>query len=212
MLPLFVDRSPPVRAQAAEWAADHPTPTVVAALLGRLADPATLCRFAVQDSLLRLGTAATAPLAHYLATGRGAEAAPALEVATAIPHADFLMSALTLCHDAHPPTRARAVELAAAIGGAEATAAVVEGLEDSDAGVRAAAARALGRLGHWQGAAGVARLLRDRDWEVRRAAGTALRALGGPGLILLGRARDGDDPDASAMARQVLDVAAVEAG
>jgi hypothetical protein len=211
MLPLFVDPAPAVRAQAAEWAADHPTPTVVAALLGRLADPATLCRFAVQDSLLRLGPAATAPMARYLATGRGAEAAPALEVAAAIPHADFMASALALCHDPHPATRARALGLAAAIGGAEATAAVLERLGDDDPGVRAAAARAVGRLGHWQGAGAVARLLRDGEWEVRQAAGVALRVLGGPGMILLGRYRDGDDPDAADMARQVLDVAAVEA-
>lgn len=212
MLPLFSDRAPSVRAQAAEWAADHPSPEVVGALLELLGDPAVLCRFTVQDSLLRLGMAASRPLADFLAVRTGPAAASALEVAAAIAQPLFLESALALCRDAHPPTRARAVFLLGAVGGLEGAQTATALLDDPDPEVRAAAAQALGRLGHWPSAPAVARLLRDPAWEARRAAGLALRELGSPGLLLLRRFRGDADRFAADMAQQVLDLSAVAEG
>jgi hypothetical protein len=212
MLPLFGDRHPAVRAQAADWAAHHPSPRVVRALLECMADRGTASGFAVQDSLLRLGMAATGPMAEFLAERSGPAAASALELAAALPHAGLQRPALALCNDPHPPTRARALRLLAAVGGSETSAAARALLEDPDAEVRAAAATALGRTGDWASAPAVARCLRDPSWEVRRAAGLALRALGGPGLLLLRRYRDDPDPFAADMARQTLDVSALAEG
>ena len=207
MLPLFADRNAAVRSQAAEWAAHHPSPRVVRALLDSLARPGS--GFAVRDSLLRLGPHATAPLATFLAERRGPEAAAALELATALPHPGLQPCALALCTDPHPPTRARALRLLAAVGGGEGVASARAALDDPDAGVRAAAASALGRSGEWSAAPVVARSLRDPSWEVRLAAAQALRAMGGPGHLLLRRYRDDEDRFAADMARQTLDVAAL---
>lgn len=206
MLPLLADADPAVRAQAAEWAAEHPTGPVIRTLLEMLADPNTLCRFTVQDSLLRLGGAATEPLAEFLSTHHGPVAAAALEVAGAVPDPRLLPSAMALCGDPHPATRARAVALLGSLGGPEAADAVTALLADPAAEVRAAAAQAAAALGHWPAAAAVARLLRDPAWEVRRAAGLALSAMGSPGRLLLGRYRDDADRFAADMARQVLDL------
>lgn len=206
MLPLLGDADPAVRAQAAEWASEHPTPRVIRTLLEMLADPNVLCRFTVQDSLLRLGGATTEPLAEFLGSHRGAVAAAALEVAGAIPDPRLLPAALALSGDPHPPARARAATLLGSLGGPEAAGAVAALLADPAAEVRAAAAGATAALGNWQGAAAVARLLRDPVWEVRRAAGLALRAMGDPGRLLLGRFRDDADRFAADMARQVLDL------
>lgn len=212
MLPLFGDRHPAVRAQAADWAAHHPSPRVVRALLECMADRGTASGFAVQDSLLRLGMTATGPMAEFLAQRSGPAAASALELAAALPHAGLQGPALALCSDPHPPTRARALRLLAAVGGSETSAIARTLLEDPDAEVRAAAATALGRTGDWASAPAVARCLRDPSWEVRAAAGLALRALGGPGLLLLRRYRDDPDPFAADMARQTLDVSALAEG
>jgi hypothetical protein len=208
MLPLFTDRSAAVRAQAAEWAAHHPSPRAMRALLDSLARPGS--GFAVRDSLLRLGPYATAPLAGFLAERRGPDAVAALELATALPNPGLLAPALALCDDTHAPTRARALRLLAAVGGGEGVARARAALDDPDAGVRAAAAAALGRSGEWAAAPAIAQRLRDPSWEVRRAAAVALRALGGPGHLLLRRFRDDADPFAADMARQTLDVAGLE--
>ncbi|HEX8361937.1 MAG TPA: HEAT repeat domain-containing protein [Longimicrobium sp.] len=212
MLPLFADRHPAVRAQAADWAAHHPSPRVVRALLECVADTKTAFGFAVQDSLLRLGMMAIGPMAEFLAERSGPAAASALELAAALPHAGLQGPALELCRDPHPPTRARALRLLAAVGGSETSAAARALLSDPEPEVRAAAAAALGRTGDWASAPEVARRLRDPSWEVRRAAGLALRALGGPGLLLLRRYRDDPDPFAADMARQTLDVSALDEG
>ena len=49
---LFLDRAALVRAQAAEWAVEHPTPAVINALLLLLGDAESLCRLAAQDALV----------------------------------------------------------------------------------------------------------------------------------------------------------------
>lgn len=192
------------RAQAAEWAGDHATPGVAYALLELLTDPATLCRFNVQDSLLRLGRVSVEPLGHYLDTHSGEANFPALRVAVEMAQPAFAAPAEALCRDAHPRVRARAAELLGAIGGRSGTAVLVSLLADPAAEVRQAAAHALGRMGHWPAAGETAKLLRDPEWEVRRAAAIALRAMGDPGMLLLRRFRDDADRFAADMARQVL--------
>jgi hypothetical protein len=204
--PLLDDVRPEVRAQAAQWAGDHPEPEVIDRLIAMLADPETICRFTVQDSLLRVGRAGAEPLLRFLSNANGSAAAEALEVAAGIADARFLAPALDLCGASDARTRALAATLAGSVGGAQASAALVELLADCDPEVRAAAAKALGNLGHWPAAGTLAICLRDPSWQVRRAAAVALRALGGAGMMMLRRARSDGDRFARDMARQVLEL------
>jgi hypothetical protein len=195
-----------VRAEAVEWAGEHPTPEIVERLVGLL--PATDCygRFVVRDTLLRLRAATIGPLVRYLETHDGAAAEPALDVAAGIAHPAFSAVALRLCHDPDAPVRARAAALAGAIGSEEAMGVLQRMVHDDDAGVRAAAAAALGRLGHWPSAAVIAPLLRDRAWIVRSQGALALRGLGSPGHLYLRRGLTDEDPFAADISRQVLDL------
>jgi HEAT repeats len=205
---MFGDRRYEVRAQAAEWAADHPHQRVVENLVDMLGDEATLCRFIVQDSLLRLGSAAVEPLTSRLLTGQRShhEVTAALRVAGGLSDPRLLAPALHLCADERAEVRALAVSVVGGLGGHDAIQVLLECLSDTSAEVRAAAARSLGRLEHWPVAAPLARLLRDEAWEVRREAGLALRALGTPGLLLLRRSLNDRDRFAADMAKQVLDL------
>ena len=137
--PLLRDPDPAVRAQAAEWAADHPLPQVTEALLALLGDPTSLCRAAVQDSLLRMGARAAEPLARYLASASGIGCEGALEVAAGSPDTRFLRPALTLAGDPSPRLRSRAAALLGALGGPEAVAALTVQLADPAPEGRAAA-------------------------------------------------------------------------
>jgi HEAT repeat protein len=204
--PLLDDPSPSVRAEAVEWVADHPDPPLVDRLLRLLAEPRGEMRFAIRDSLLRLGARAIEPLEAYLEAHGGAAVVAGMDVAAGLPHPRFASAALRLRGDALPHVRAQAAGLLGAIGGDDAVAALQSLLRDGDAEVRAAAAGGLGRLGHWPAAPALAALLRDPAWDVRRAAAVALRALGSPGLLLLRRALGDDDAFAADMARQVLDL------
>lgn len=213
MTDLLSDPHPIIRAQAAEWGADHPSAEVLSRLLELLSDPAALSRFTVQDSLLRLGPAAAEPLLEYLSTHGGREVLPALEVAAARPDPTFAGPAIALCRDSYPPVRAVAARLLGAVGGGDAVEALIGLMSDEDAAVRASACRAIGRLGHWPAAPRLAEMLRDSAWEVRRAAGLSLRHLGSPGTLLLRRARSDADPFAADMAELVLSIpAAAERG
>jgi HEAT repeat protein len=203
---LFADPNPAVRAEAAEWAGQHPTPEVVRRLVGVLATPGTVGSWVVRDSLLRIGPDAVAPLARYLETHGGTLAVPALEVAAGLADARFTGAVLRLCGDALPAVRARAATLAGAIGGAELVGTLEGLLGDPDASVRAAAAAAVGRLGHWPAALRLAGMLRDPAWLVRSQSALAMRRLGSPGVLLLRRALDDEDPFAADIARQVLDM------
>ncbi len=205
--PLFQDRHPLVRAQAVEWAVDHPTPIVIELLLALLNEPSGFGRFTVQDSLLRMGGVVAEPLACYLSTHYGKEAEAALEVALGLGEPKFLASALTLCRDETPRVRALAATLLGAIGGRDAVRVLMDLLGDSVPEVRSASAGSLGRLGHWPAASRLANLLRDQAWEVRREAALALLALGAPGILLLHRFLSDRDPFAADMARHVLDIA-----
>lgn len=205
-LPLLKDPNVAVRAQAADWAGDYPSADVAEALVNLIDDTETLSRFAVEDSLLRLGAVSVAPLTGYLATRRGHHVLSALDIAVALSEPAFVAYAIPLCRDDVPEVRARAAELIGATGGREGTDVLVDLLQDPAEQVRVAAVRALGRIRHWPAAFGVAQRLRDPSWEVRHAAGLALRSLGSPGQLMLRRFSKDADRFAADMARQVLDL------
>ncbi|HEY8581726.1 MAG TPA: HEAT repeat domain-containing protein, partial [Capillimicrobium sp.] len=207
---LFDDRHPLVRAQAAEWASDHPRPDIVARLVAMLDDEHTLCRFTVRDSLLRIGRDAVGPLAEALDGHHGAAACEALRLAAWMPDARFLDAALRLSGDGDATVRAPAAAVLGGIGGEAAQARLVALLADPDEQVRANAAAGLGRLEAWTAAAPLSDRLRDPSWGVRSAAAGALRRLGGPGEMLLERALRDRDPFAADMARHVLSLREVE--
>jgi HEAT repeat protein len=206
MVDLLRDRHPAVRAQAAEWAARHAAPEVVARLLEMIDDPDAFSRFAVQDALLRLGNDAVEPLARFLEQRDGPAIEPAIRVASALPHPRFLSAAIRHAGSEAAGVRVRAMNLLGSIGGSEVARLLVDRLDDEDAGVRASAVRALGRIGHWPRAPEMAARLRDTSWDVRRAAGLALRDLGSPGILVLRRMTADANSFAADMATQVLDL------
>ena len=201
---LFADRVALVRAQAAVWAVEHPTPAVLQPLLTLLGDEDSLCRLMAQEALLHLGPVVVEPLLQVLSLPTGPQVETALVVAVDLADARFVSPALTLCRSATPGVRALAATLLATLGGREGVEMLTALLDDDVPEVRAAAAQALGKLRHWPAAAALAALLRDRAWEVRRAAGFALRALGAPGLLFLRRSLQDTDRYAADMARHVL--------
>ena len=209
---LLTDPNPAVRAQAAEWAAAHPTPSIISITLTMLADPATQARFAVQDALLRMGATVADPLASFLETHSGLPAESGLRVAESLAEPRFLPAALRHSASEEVGVRTAAANLLGAIGGAAAAERLTELLKDADSLVRAAAAHGLGRMQHWPAASQLAECLRDSTWRVRRDAGLALRALGAPGALFLRRALKGNDPFAADMSQQVLDLPAAAAG
>ena len=209
---LLADPNPAVRAQAAEWAATQPSPTVISIMLTMLADPATQARFAVQDALLRMGVTIADPLASFLETHSGLPAEAGLRVAEALAETRFLPAALRHSASEDVGVRGAAANLLGAIGGADSAARLTELLTDPDSLVRAGAAHGLGRMQHWPAASQLAGCLRDPAWRVRRDAGLALRALGAPGALFLRRAVKGDDPFAADMSQQVLDLPAAATG
>ena len=185
---LLRDPHPLVRAQAAEWAVEHPRPGIINSLLILLDDGHALCRVKAQDSLLRMGSVVKEPLHRYLSSHPNSGVEAALRVAVGLADQRFLPVAIHLCRDASPGVRILATELMGAVGGKEAVDTLIRLLNDADPEVRAAAARALGKLGHWPAATTLAALLQDRRFEVRWEAGLALRALGAPGILWLRRA------------------------
>jgi len=201
---LLDDPRPEVRAQAAQWAVEHPQPALVARLLAMLSQAEPLCHFTVKDSLARMGSACADPLLVYIVAAGGAPVPAALEVAVGVADARFLAPALDLCLSSDPRTRELAAKLVAVVGGTEATDRLIELLTDPHPDVRAAAAKALGRLAHWPATAALATCLRDPSWDVRRAAAIALKAMGAVGILLLRRALADPDRFARDMARQIL--------
>lgn len=186
--PLLLDPHPAVRAAAAEWAGDHPSPRVIQRVIALLDDPAAEARFAARDTLVRMGASAVDPLRLRLRWDSNRAARETLLVARGIGDHRFVTAGLTYVTAPDPGTRAIAADLLGAIGGAEAASALTSALRDRDPGPRASAARALGRLQHWRSASAVAPLLGDQAWEVRREAALALMAFDAAGLLLLRRA------------------------
>jgi hypothetical protein len=203
---LLTDSHPVVRAQAAEWASDHPTPLLIEHLLDLLHDKATLCDYSAKDALLRMGSSVIEPLACYLST-HSDEACleSALTVALGLASPQFLPPALALCRHQSPRVRLRAVSILGALGGIDGVSALMERLNDPAAEVRTEAARALGALGYWPAASRLAAALRDPAWTVRRESALSLRELGAPGLLFLRQTLSETDQFAADIARQVLD-------
>jgi len=205
---LLADRTPAVRAQAVEWAVHAIDDALIDALLQVLGDRDGRCRFAAQDTLVRVGHAAIEPLIRYLDTADHDGVLGALEVALTMADARLLAPARRLAASPAADVRARAVALLGALGSEDGLTIVVAALEDPEPAVRLSALRALAGLVHWPAAPAVARRLQDGAWDVRRQAALTLRAFGPPGLLFLRRLRDADDPVASAVARYALDLAA----
>jgi len=203
---LLADPHPAVRAQTAEWAAAHPSPTVISAMLGMLADPATQARFAVQDALLRMGSIIAEPLAAFLETQSGPPAENGLRVAESLAETRFLPAALRLSASEEVGVRIAATNLLGSIGDSASAGRLTDLLKDSDSHVRAAAAHGLGRMQYWQAASQLAETLRDSTWRVRRDSALALRSIGAPGVLFLRRALKGNDAFAADMAQQILDL------
>ena len=204
--PLLDDRRPLVRAQAVEWAADHPDPALVSRIVSLLGSPEIVAPFTVRDALRRIGRPAVGPLVERLGRATGTAAREPLRVADDLADPLMLEAALRLSSDTDPGARAGAARLLGALGGAGAVETLARQLEDPDEAVRATAARALGHSGHWAKGPALARALRDPAWEVRRAAALALRSFGSPGVLLLRRALKDSDSHARDMARQTLDL------
>lgn len=209
VLTLLDDPHSSVRAQAIEWALHRPEPAVVQQLLAMLADHDGRCRFAAQDTLVKLGHDAVAPLIAYLAAAPPVGRLGALDVALTMADSRLLAPARELAVSPNPEVRARAVALLGALGSEDGVALVEQALLDGAPAVRQSALKALGALAHWPSAPRVAPLVHDPVWDVRRQAALCLRALGAPGLIFLRRLRQSDDPQASAVARYALDLVAV---
>ena len=203
-LSLLSDQNSCVRAQAAEWATDHPEPEVISRLLELLGDPDSLCRFHVEDSLLRMGTIVVDRLAEYLNTHSDREVEAALKVCIGVPSPQFLAPALSLMKHENPAVRVLIAKLLGSIGGDQAVDALRRLLKDINAEVRATAASALGGLHYWPASSELAGLLGDSDWHVRRNAGYALRSVGAPGILLLRQSMNSKNELAAEMARAAL--------
>lgn len=201
---LLTDPHPEVRAQAADWVAEHGTPDQVAEMLAALDGDPRLNGYTLTDCLYRAGPRAAPALRAFLAQEDVRTPLPALEAGIRIADATLSEPARRWSSASEPAPRASATRLLGAIGDPAALAQVRERLTDEAAVVRAAAADALGRLQHWPAAPDLATALTDAAFEVRRAAGLALRELGPTGLLYLRRTERADDPFAADMARHVL--------
>ncbi len=207
ILTLLSDIHPIVRSQAAEWASQYPSAILIEHLLELLHDEATLCNYAAEDALLRMGDAVQEPLVSYLSCHSDPKSLePALIVALGLAAPEFLPAALDLASHQSVMVRLRAVTLLGALGGRDVVDALLERLDDPAPKVRAEAARALGVLGHWPAAGRLAAALQDSAFAVRREAALSLRGFGGPGVLFLRRALSEKDGFASDMARRALDV------
>jgi hypothetical protein len=206
MRPLLGDRSAVVRAQAFVWAAGRDDAWVIDELVFRLADPERLCRFTVQDSLLRLGRPAAAALGRFLEDPARPGLADGLGVARGLAFPELLDPTLQLSRHPSEDVRARAAATLAAFGGEAAVSVLVRLLADHAPVVRAAAARGLADVGAWSACSGLAERLEDPAWPVRRESALALRRLGGVGQLTLRRALQSRNPFVADMARQVLDL------
>jgi HEAT repeat protein len=205
---LLRDRSSDVRAQAAAWSVVMPEQAAIVDLIGLLADPDGLCRFAAQDALIRIGLPATGPLLHALETADAEVTERILTVAAAMGDERFAAQAARLTTDRTPSVRALAAAVLGRIGDTDAGPSLVSLLGDDEVEVLFAATAALAKLSYWPAAADVERLLSHPQWELRKQAALALVAFGAPGLILLSVAATGEGMAAD-MATQALQVQSV---
>ena len=202
---LLDDPRPEVRSAAAAWAANHPSPQVVARLVRMLDDEALACRLNAQGALIRMGRHAVPAIISHLDEAAPASLATALRVASRVHDSALAGPALAHRNHSDPAVRAAVAQVIASCGGTDGVEGLEEFLADPAEAVRATAAAGLGGLGHWPSSPLLADRLGDPAWEVRRAAGLALDRLGGPGQLYLQRALESTDRFAQDMARQVLD-------
>ena len=187
----------------------RPEPEVIHGLLQMLGDRDGRCRFAAQDTLVRVGHPVVDPLIAYMRQADHDGLLGALEVALTMGDARLLGPATALVESTAPDVRARAVALLGALGSERA------GARDRRRARRCCAGRADGGAAGPRGSVALARAPRrspvcstTRAWDVRRQAALCLRAFGPPGLLFLRRLRDSNDAVAAAVARYALDLAA----
>jgi HEAT repeat protein len=203
MVLMLSDRSAEVRAQAAAWCVVKPTPEAIETLVNKLNDPDGLCRFAVQDSLVRIGLPAIEPMVRRLDTAPPEIVDRLLEIAAASGDARFFSRSLNLTRSESPGTRARAASVLARIGDPSAGATLESMLFDTSDRVILASLSALASISYWSACPAVAHLLDHPSWEVRNQAGLTLVALGAPGEIFLLTASSGAGL-AAEMAERIL--------
>lgn len=193
-----------VRTQVAEWATLHPTPAILGAVAALLDDPRRIARFAVQDTLLRIGQPAIAVVIGSVRGMSGVGIASGLLVAARLGGSDLLPLGLSFVDHPDSAVRAGSARVLGATGGDAAFAVLRSLLGDPAAEVRQAAVQALGRLHHWASAVHILPLLGDPTWPVRRETAIALLAMGAPGALILRTALRGPDRFAADMAAQAL--------
>ncbi|MDP1794915.1 MAG: HEAT repeat domain-containing protein [Acidimicrobiales bacterium] len=198
---LLTDRSPHVRAAAAEWAASSGDLGAVDLLFGLIDDKAQGCSFAAMDALITLGLGTVPSLTVHLGASDPGHLVKCLKIATHIADPSLGPPAILLLEHPDPQVRAQAATSLGVTGAAAAIDHLHIAMLDPDAIVREAAVTSLGRLHAWSSVAAVSDLLTDPMWVVRRAAVFALLALGSPGTLALRAALDGDDRVASEIAR-----------
>lgn len=203
---LLDDVRPEVRSEAAAWMGHHPDIGGINRLIRMLGDDSLSCRLTAQETLIRLGRRTLGPIISHLEGPEPAALASLLLIAARLNDSSLREPALAYRTHPDPAVRAGVAGVLTSLGGSEAVEALEVLLQDPASTVRAASATGLGVLGHWPSAPLLAGGLGDRAWEVRRASGLALGRLGGPGRLYLRRGRQGADPLAVDMARQVLDL------
>ena len=201
---LIHDPHPLVRAQVAEWAALHPAPSTLLTLVELLDDPKRIARFAVQDTLLRIGRPTVPALLYRLGAMSALGVTSGLLVAARLGDPELLPLALSFVDHPAAAVRASAADVLGAIGGDDAVGALRRLLGDAAAEVRLAATRGLGRLEHWPSAGVLLPLLGDPTFPVRRESALALAAMGAPGSLILRTALNGGDAFAADIAAQAL--------
>jgi HEAT repeat protein len=202
-LEMLSDKSAEVRSQAAAWCVVNPTPEAIRTLISKLDDPDGLCRFAVQDSLVRIGLPAVEPMLRAFESSSPEVTDRLLEIAAASGDPRFFGRAIRLTESDDPESRAIAASVLARIGDPNAGTTLEPMLGDTSDRVVVSALSALASIGHWSAAPAVAHLLDHPAWEVRNQAGLTLLALGAPGEIFLLTASTGDG-QAAEMASRIL--------
>jgi HEAT repeat protein len=202
---LLRDRSPDVRAQAANWCVAVQNPLGIEHLIRLLGDVDGQCRFAAQDALIRIGLPATEALLTALRSADKDTEARILVIAAARRDDRYAGHALELLGDPSNPNRALAVRVLTAIGLANAGPMLAGVLDDPSDDVVLAATAGLAKLSFVPAAAAVEVLLSHPSWEIRKQAATTLLSLGAPGAVLLRADATGLGPSAE-MARHALEL------
>jgi HEAT repeat protein len=208
---LVRDSHPLVRAEAVRRWSGVPLEGIPH-LLVLLDDPTPVGRFAVQDALLKIGSAASKALGEYLTRANPAGLTAAIEVAARLADSTHLQPALDLSSVESAEVRASAARLLGSLGGAQARERLLELLTDQSPAVRQAALSSLAGIGEWSVAPQVASCLSDQEWAVRQRAALTLSEFGSVGKLYLLKAAEQQDGPAAIMARYALSLPQPAAG